>query len=72
MFNIFNRKKKVPTPWKKYYTDEEFNIKLPDISLYEQVYNTRLKYGDYTSYEYFGKKVSYKKFPSLTSLVISH
>ena len=62
MFNIFNRKKKVPTPWKKYYTDEEFNIKLPDISLYEQVYKTRLKYGDYTSYEYFGKKVSYKKF----------
>ena len=62
MFDIFNIKKKVPTPWKKYYNDEEFNIKLPNISLYEQVCRTRLKYGDYTSYEYFGKKVSYKRF----------
>ena len=62
MFNIFNIKKKVPTPWRKYYTDDEFNIKLPNISLYEQVYRTRLKYGKFKSYQYFGKKVSYKKF----------
>ena len=62
LFNIFNKKGKVPTPWRKYYTDSEFNFTLPNISLYEQVYRTRLKYGDYTSYEYFGKKVTYKKF----------
>ena len=62
LLNIFNKKKKVPTPWRKYYTDDEFNFKLPDISLYEQVYRSRLKYGNYTSYEYFGKKVTYKKF----------
>ena len=60
MLNIF--KKKVPTPWKKYYTDDEFNFKLSNISLYEQVKRTKLKYPKYTSYEYFGKKVSYKKF----------
>lgn len=65
IFDAFRVKKKLKAPWKKYYTKEEFNIKIPDISLYDQVKNSYLKYPDYKAIEYMGVNISYKKFIKL-------
>lgn len=62
IFDIFRRRKEIPAPWSKYYTDEELNIKIPNISLYEQVLNSSKKYPDNIAYQYFNKKIKYKKF----------
>lgn len=62
IFDIFRRKKEIPAPWSKYYTEKEQNIKIPNISMYEQVKRSAYKYPNYPAYEYFGKKVSYRKF----------
>ena len=62
LLDFFKKKKKIPAPWKKYYTDDELNIKIKNISLYKQVVESSRKYPNYTAYEYFGKKVKYKKF----------
>lgn len=62
LLDFFKKKKKIPAPWKKYYTDDELNIKIKNISLYKQVVESGIKYPNYTAYEYFGKKVKYKNF----------
>lgn len=62
IFDIFRRKKEIPAPWSKYYTEEQLNIKIPNISIYEQVKRSALKYPSYTAYQYFGRKVNYYKF----------
>ena len=62
IFDVFRRKKEIPAPWSKYYTEEQLNMKIPNISMYEQVKRAAKKYPDNTAYEYFGKKVKFKKF----------
>lgn len=62
IFDIFRKRKTIPAPWKKYYTDDEINITIPNISLYEQVLRSKNKYPNYIAYKYLGKKVKYKKF----------
>lgn len=62
IFNIFKKKKKIPAPWEKYYTKEQLNIEIPDISMYDHIYKSYERYPNYTAYEYLGRKVSYKKF----------
>ena len=62
IFDIFRKRKPIAAPWKKYYTDDELNITIPNISLYEQVLRSKNKYPNYIAYKYLGKKVSYKKF----------
>ena len=62
MFDVFRRKKEIPAPWSKYYTEEEMNIEIPNISMYDQINKTALKYPNYIAYQYFNKKVKYKKF----------
>lgn len=61
IFDIFRKRKPIAAPWSKYYTDEELNIKIPDISLYKQVVNSSQNYPDFLAYKYLGKKVTYKK-----------
>ena len=34
---FFNTKKKLSMPWKKYYSDSDLNIKIPDINMYDQI-----------------------------------
>ena len=65
LFDFFRVKKRVPTPWRKYYTDEEMNYDIPNISIYEQVRQTSLKYPNYKAIEYLGKGITYKEFISL-------
>ena len=62
IFDIFRNRKEIPKPWSKYYTDDEMDIKIPNISLYEQLKNTANKYPNNIAYRYLGKNVSYKKF----------
>ena len=62
IFDIFRKRKEIPKPWSKYYTDEEMDIKIPNISLYKQIKNTANKYPNNFAYRYLGKNVTYKKF----------
>lgn len=62
IFDIFRRKKEIPAPWSKYYKEEDLNIKIPNISMYEQVKRSGAKYPNYTAYEYFRRKTNYKTF----------
>ena len=59
IFDIFRRKKEIPAPWSKYYKEEDLNIKISNISMYERSGD---KYPNYTAYEYFGRKTNYKTF----------
>ena len=62
IFDIFRKRKEIPTPWAKYYTDDEMDIKIPNISIYKQLSTTANRYPNNTAYRYLGKNVSYKKF----------
>ena len=62
IFDIFRRKKEIAKPWKKYYTDAELNINIPNISLYEQIRRCSIKFEEEYAVEYFGKKTKYTKF----------
>ena len=62
IFDIFRKRKEIPKPWSKYYTDAEMDIKIPNISLYKQIKNTATKYPNNFAYRYLGKNVTYKKF----------
>ncbi len=64
IFDIFRRKKEIPAPWDKYYKEQDLNFKIPNISMYEQVKRSAMKYPTYTAYQYFGKKTTYRKFLS--------
>ena len=65
ILRMFSKIKPIPAPWAKYYTDEEMNIKIPDISIYEQVRISSEKYPNYTAIEYMHKKITYKKLIKL-------
>lgn len=62
IFKIFRKRKEIDAPWKKYYTEEELDIKIPNISMYNQVLRSAKENPDLIAYEYFGKKVTFKKF----------
>lgn len=62
IFDIFRRRKAIPAPWEKYYTDEDLNLKIPNISLYEQILKSSRTFPQNVAYEYFDRKVTYSKF----------
>ena len=62
IFDIFRKRKEIPAPWSKYYTDDELILNIPNISIYKQLLNTANKYPNNTAYRYFGKNVSFEKF----------
>lgn len=62
LFAFLRRRKPIPEPWAKYYTKEELNIKIPDISMYDQVKKSSYLYPNYIAYEYMGRKCSYQNF----------
>ena len=62
IFNFLRRRKKIPEPWSKYYTKEELNLKIPNISMYDQVKKSTFLYPQNIAYEYLGNKVTYEKF----------
>lgn len=62
IFDIFRKSKKIDAPWSKYYTEEELNVKIPNISMYDQVYSSAIKYPKNIAVQYMGKKINYTKF----------
>ena len=62
IFDIFRKRKQIPEPWAKYYTNGETNITIPNISIYEQLLRTSKQYPNLIAYEYFNKKVTFSKF----------
>ena len=61
-FDLFSSKKKLVAPWSKYYQDGEMDIEIPDINMYDQIKKSSRLYPDNFAYEYFGKRVKFKKF----------
>lgn len=55
-------KKKIENeyPWYKYYNDVKEHLEYPDVSMYEMVRRTSVKYPSKIAYSYFGNKVTYK------------
>lgn len=62
LFAFLRRRKPIPEPWAKYYTKEELNIKIPDISMYDQVKKSSYLYPNYIAYEYMRRKCNYQNF----------
>ena len=62
IFDIFTRKKKIDAPWSKYYTKEDLKYKIPDITMYDQVMDSAIKYPYNIAISYLGKKINYLSF----------
>ena len=60
IINFFRKRKKLTGPWEKYYTEEELNYQIPDITLYDQVKASFEKYPNNVAISYMGKKIKYK------------
>lgn len=58
-FRFLGFKSKPNAPWKKYYQKDEMKIKIPDLSMYELLYQSVSKYCNKTALEYYGTKISY-------------
>jgi len=54
-------KKHPKAPWSKYYTKEEMDLKVPDISIYKHLENCAQKFIDNDVFEYFGTKITYRE-----------
>jgi len=59
---FINKPKKLKAPWAKYYSEEEMNLKVPDITMYDQIKKSKDLYADLTAYSYFGKKDTFRGF----------
>ena len=59
IFDVFRKVKSVPAPWEKYYSKEDLDIKIANISMYEAVKRSAIKYPDYKAIEYMGRGISY-------------
>ncbi len=68
IFSFFRKKKPIPAPWEKYYTQEERNIKIPNVSLYDQVVESYRKYPNYKAIVYMGKTITYRQFVKLIDM----
>lgn len=62
---MFGIKKKPNAPWKKYYTKEELDIKIPDESIYQTLEKSAKEVPNHIALEYMGKNISYKQFIQL-------
>lgn len=62
IFDLFRKKKKLDTPWAKYYTMEDLNFEIEDISIYEEVRRSAIKYPTNVAVKYMGKSICYKDF----------
>ena len=58
IFEMFRIKKKLDAPWEKYYKKEEINIKIPNISMYDQVKISTYRYPKNIAIFYEGKKIN--------------
>ncbi len=57
--------KKVKKPWLKFYGDIPEFLDIPDLTMYELLRDTALKYPDKTAINYMGAKIAFGKFLSM-------
>ena len=57
---MFGRPKKLKARWEKFYSKEEMNFEVPDISIYDQVKESAKNYPNYKAYTYFGTKDTFR------------
>ena len=62
IFDIFRKKKRIDAPWSKYYTKEEMNYRIPNISMYDQVRLSKIRYPKNIAIQYLGRTINYTKF----------
>ena len=60
--NIY-RGNKVKKPWLKFYGDIPEFMEIPDLTMYEMLRDTALKYPDKTVIKYIGAKITFQKVP---------
>lgn len=60
-FRFIGFEKKPKAPWKKYYSEEEMNLNIPDISLYNYFEKNAIKYGKNEAIDYYGTTITFKE-----------
>lgn len=60
IFDILRKKSKIDAPWSKYYKEDEMDIKIPNISMYDQVKISCYRYPNNLAIYYEGTKINYK------------
>ena len=61
IFDIFIKKKPIDAPWAKFYTKEEINYPIPDMTMYDEVKLSTKRYPLNIAIKYEGKKINYDK-----------
>jgi long-chain acyl-CoA synthetase len=69
IFDIFRKERKLNPIWDKYYTKEELDIEIPNISMYDQIRLSTHKYANNTAIMYMGKKITYKSLFKKINLI---
>ncbi len=69
IFDLFSVKKKINAPWEKYYTKEELNENIRDISMYDQIKESASLYPNNRAILYEGRSISYKELISKVDTV---
>jgi len=60
IFDVIKQNKK--NKWSNFYTKEQWNIKIPDISIYKYMSSNASEYLEINAYNYFGRTIKYKDF----------
>ena len=61
IFDIFLKKKTLDAPWAKFYTKEEINYPIPDMTMYDEVKQSTKINPLNIAIKYEGKKITYDK-----------
>ena len=64
-FSLIGFKKKPDAPWAKFYKKKDMNFTVPNISIYQFIKDCAENHMDNIAIEYFGQKVTYRKFLAL-------
>ena len=64
-FSLIGFKKKPDAPWAKFYKKKDMNFTVPNISIYQFIKDCAENHMDNISIEYFGQKITYRKFLAL-------
>lgn len=59
---LSGKPKKLKGRWEKYYTEEEKNATVPDITMYERIKKSAEDFSEYTAYNYFGTIKTFPEF----------
>ncbi len=49
----------IDKPWLKYYTKEAIEAKMPEKTIYDDLFDNNINYADRTALNYFGRKITY-------------